>query len=115
MASEQRTIEPEEVREMLAANEATALDIRDDEAWKSGHLPGARHVDESEVEAAIDDADTDHTVVIVCEDGEASAELASGLDGSDREIATLKGGMSAWRSDDQPMQPSYDPDDDVPI
>ena len=36
------SVSPEQARRMLASNEASAIDIRDDEAWVGGHIPGAR-------------------------------------------------------------------------
>lgn len=116
MNEENKSVDSSSVRTMLASNEATAIDIRDAEAWKSGHVPGARRPEESEIEEGLEEIADDQTVIIVCEDGEASAAVAERLAGEgDREFVSLEGGMESWRSDDMPMQPSTDPDDDVPI
>lgn len=120
-----KTIEPEQAREMLAGNEATAVDIRDGDEWREGHIAGARHAPEDELDEALEQIDPEQTVLLVCESGDSSAKLAEKLsggggedgprEGESREFASLEGGMSAWRSADMPMQPSHDPDDDVPI
>jgi rhodanese-related sulfurtransferase len=36
------TTSPEQARQMLGSNEASAIDIRGDEQWRDGRLPGAR-------------------------------------------------------------------------
>lgn len=110
------TVDAKSARELLASNEATVIDIRDDEAWKNGHVPGARHHASEEIEDSLEEVDSGQKVIIVCEDGEDSAGVADRLGGEGkREFLSLEGGMEAWRSGDMPMQPSRDPDDDVPI
>ncbi len=116
MTEDSAAVDPEKAREMVASNEATAVDIRDSDAWRKGHLPGARHHPEDELEEGLEQIDSEQTVIIVCEDGNASAKVAESLSGEGgRKAVSLEGGMKAWRSDDMPMQPSTDPDDDVPI
>ena len=107
------TIGAEEARQLLGKNEAIAVDLRDDEAWRSGHLPGARHISADEL-PEVDDL-PDGKVILVCQDGEQSAEVAEKLRSDDRDAVALDGGMDAWRSDDMPMQPSHDPDEETPI
>lgn len=111
----EETIEAEEARLALAANEATAIDIRETDDWIGGHIPGATHVPEEEWEERRGDLPGENRLIIACEDGKRSAELAAELRDGDREALALEGGMEAWRSADCPMQPSTDPDEDVPI
>ena len=111
--SGQESISPEEAREVLGRNEAVAVDLRDDEQWRSGHVPGARHISADELSEAEDLPD--QKLIVICEDGKQSAEVAEKLRSGDREAVALEGGMEQWRSDDLPMQPSRDPDEDSPI
>jgi rhodanese-related sulfurtransferase len=110
-----RTISPEEARELLAGNEASAIDIRGDEEWRSGRIPAARHRAEEEIDEALEQIDEEQTVIVVCEDGGRSARLADEISGRGREAVSIEGGMEAWRSEDMPMQPSYDPEEDSKI
>jgi rhodanese-related sulfurtransferase len=54
-------------------------------------------------------------VIVACEDGNRSAEVAEQIAADGREAVSLEGGMASWRSDDQPMQPSEDPNQGTPI
>ena len=109
------SVSPQEAREMLAANEATAIDIRDDEAWREGHIAGARHHSADEIDDALEEIDSEQTLIVVCEDGSESGEVASKLGDGDRNAVCVEGGMDSWRSDDMPMQPSRDPKEGSPI
>lgn len=111
-----RAIGPTEARELLASNKASAIDIRGDDEWRSGHIPGARHRAADEVETALAKIDDAQTVIIACEDGEKSKRIAAGLAGQGgREAVSIEGGMASWRSDDMPMQPSTDVEDGTAI
>jgi len=107
------TISTEEAREVLAKNEAVAVDLRDEEEWRTGHVPGARRIDADEL-PEVDDL-PDQKVIVICQDGQQSAEVAEKLRSDDREAVAMEGGMDQWRSDDFPMQPSHDPDEESPI
>lgn len=110
---QQETISPEEAREALGKNEAVAVDLRDEEEWRNGHVPGARRISADEL-PEIDDL-PDQKVIVICEEGEQSAEVAEKLRSDGRDAVAMEGGMDKWRSDDLPMQPSRDPDEDSPI
>ena len=106
-------LEPEQARQLVASNEATVLDIRDDDAWHEKRIPGAQHASQDDLDATLEDVDDDRTVMIVCEDGERSAEVAAELREDGREAKSIEGGMRAWEKEKFPLQPSTDPDDDV--
>jgi rhodanese-related sulfurtransferase len=105
----------DQVREILASNEGSAIDIRGDEEWRSGHIPGARHRSEDEIDEALEQIADDQIVIVACEDGKRSAGVAEQISERGRKAASIEGGMEAWRSEDMPMQPSYDPEDDSTI
>jgi rhodanese-related sulfurtransferase len=109
------TVDPEETRRLLGSNEATAIDIRDLEKWHEGRLPGARHCPDGDFDEALEQIDEDQKVIVACEDGEESARVAEQIREQGRDALSLAGGMEAWRSDDQPMQPSRDPEEGAKI
>jgi rhodanese-related sulfurtransferase len=110
-----RKVSSEEARRALASNEAHAVDIRDEEGWRSGHIPGAHHIPEDELPQRAEDFPTEGEIIIAAEDEEQAARAAGALREAGREAVVLEGGMDSWRSEDQPMQPSRDPEEDTPI
>jgi rhodanese-related sulfurtransferase len=102
------SVNPNEARRLVAADEVVVLDLRDDEAWSEAHIPGAHRVGD-DLDAKIDSLDGDRKLLIVCDDGGRSGEVAEELSGGDREAVSVEGGMSAWLGDGMPSQPSGDP------
>jgi rhodanese-related sulfurtransferase len=108
-------IEAERARELIASSEVIVLDVRGDEEWQEKRVAGAKRAPGDAIEKALEDLDSERAVLIVCEDGRRSSELAEELRESGREAAHLEGGMAAWESEKLPMQPSEDVDDDATI
>jgi rhodanese-related sulfurtransferase len=106
-------LEPEQARELVATDEVTVLDIRDDEGWREKRIAGSRQVDPEAIDEALEDLDEDRAVLIVCSDGKRSAELAGKLRDDDRDAASIEGGIEAWEKKDFAMQPSDDVSDDA--
>jgi rhodanese-related sulfurtransferase len=109
------TVDAEAARRAMASNEAHAVDIRGDEEWRSGHIPGAHHIPEDKLEDRADDFPTEGRIILADEDGERAAKAAETLREAGHDVVSLEGGMDAWRSDDHPMQPSTDPEDEAPV
>ncbi|HEX5048264.1 MAG TPA: MBL fold metallo-hydrolase [Gammaproteobacteria bacterium] len=85
------------------------LDVRERDAYLTGHVPGARHIPRGQLELKINDELKDPTarIVTVCELGKISTLAAATL----RELgflrtAALDGGMKAWRDGGFPVEAS---------
>jgi rhodanese-related sulfurtransferase len=103
------TIDVDEARTRMGTD-LTVLDIRSDEEWQSvGNIPGAISAADRDPQEAVKQIDEESTVVVVCEDGERSAEIAGQLREAGRDAVSLEGGMEAWADKDMPMQPTEDP------
>jgi rhodanese-related sulfurtransferase len=109
----EEVLDPEQARELIASNQATAIDIRGDDEWREKRVPGARHASEQELGSALEQVDEEQIVLVVCGDGSRSAEVAEKLRESGREAACIDGGMDAWEGKKFPLQPSDDPADDA--
>jgi rhodanese-related sulfurtransferase len=114
MGIEER-LEPEEARRLIASNEVTVLDVRGDEQWLEKRIAGSERVSEDDLESRLSDLDEDRDLLIVCEDGERSAQVASGLREQGREAGCIDGGIEAWEKEKLPMQPSVDAADDAKV
>ncbi|MEI7933298.1 MAG: rhodanese-like domain-containing protein, partial [Alphaproteobacteria bacterium] len=88
-------------------NDLVVLDVRERDAFISGHVPGARNVPRGQLELRVNDEFPDPTlrIVVVCEFGKISTLAAATL----RELgflrtAALDGGMKAWREGGLPLE-----------
>ena len=82
------------------------LDVRENDEWTAGHIPGAVHMPMMEVPARSHEIPDDRDVVVVCRVGSRSAQVVAYLrqNGWDR-VINLDGGMSAWSAAGRPMMP----------
>jgi sulfur-carrier protein adenylyltransferase/sulfurtransferase len=108
-------LEPEQARELIASNEVTVLDLREDDEWHDKRVAGSRRVSEDELDATLEELDEERDLLIVCEDGEHSATIAARLRERGREASCIEGGMKAWEKEKLPMQPSVDADDEAKV
>lgn len=89
------------VAELRALGEAPQLlDVRSDDEWRQGHLPGALHIDRGflEVRAESRLPDRERAIVVYCESGTRSLFAAQTLLtlGYTR-VHSLDGGLQAWK------------------
>jgi glyoxylase-like metal-dependent hydrolase (beta-lactamase superfamily II)/rhodanese-related sulfurtransferase len=87
--------------------ELVVLDVREKDAYNTGHVPGARHLPRGQLELRVNDELPDPTtrIVTVCEFGKISTLAAVTL----RELGFLRasaldGGMKAWRESGFPIE-----------
>jgi adenylyltransferase/sulfurtransferase len=92
-------------REAQALEGATWVDVREQEEWNEGHIPGAVHIPRGNLESRIEGvaADRSTPLVIYCASGARSAfaaETLAGL-GYDRPVS-LVGGYTDWKRNGYP-------------
>jgi molybdopterin/thiamine biosynthesis adenylyltransferase/rhodanese-related sulfurtransferase len=99
-------IEAAEAARLLESDDAPALvDIREQNEWDEGHIPGAIHIPrgnlESRIEAAV--AERDRSVILYCAGGSRSAFAAKTLEelGYER-VSSLAGGYTDWKRNGLP-------------
>ena len=99
----------EELSRHLASrpNDLLVLDVREESAFKAGHIPGAHHLPRGQLELRVNEAIPDPTMRIVtcCEFGKISTLAAATLRtlGFMRASA-LDGGMKTWRDGGYPLE-----------
>jgi sulfur-carrier protein adenylyltransferase/sulfurtransferase len=93
-------VDPSAVREQLQDG-ALVIDVRQDEEWAVGHIPGARHVPKSHLESRIEGAAPDKAqpVVLYCASGQRSAWAARTLmeDLGYEHVSSMTGGFTLWK------------------
>jgi molybdopterin/thiamine biosynthesis adenylyltransferase/rhodanese-related sulfurtransferase len=93
-------VDPAAVREQLQSG-ALVIDVRQDEEWATGHIPGARHVPKSHLESRIEGTAPDKAqpVLLYCASGQRSAWAARTLieDLGYQNVASMTGGFTLWK------------------
>ena len=93
-------LSPTEATIWINRRKAHVLDLRTEEAFKSGHLPGARLAAASSLGAAIESLKLDRKrpIVLVCDTGAQSRKaLAQVKNLGFEEVGVLEGGVQAWK------------------
>jgi rhodanese-related sulfurtransferase len=80
----------------LVRGGATMLGVRESSEWKSGHAPGAVHVDRGDMDKSPRRLRQGRSVVVMCASGIPSRTAAQHLRGLGWLAASLSGGTGAW-------------------
>ena len=98
-------ISADELHERLEAGESIqVIDVRPQDAYRRGHIPGAENVPITRFTEAIDDYDWSDEIVVACPHGESSRQAARLLEayeaiGDGTRIANLVDGYEGWEYD----------------
>ena len=85
------------------ADDATIVDVREDDEWAAGHIAGSVHVPLSELPARAGDIPDAEPLVVVCKVGGRSAQVTAWLAGQGRDAVNLAGGLEAWAGAGRPL------------
>lgn len=106
MSSSTPTIEPREAAERLASGELALIDVREDDEWQAGRIPGARHIPLGELAERFHEVvDAGPRVAFVCRSGGRSGYATEAARAAGLSASNLAGGMQAWAAADLPMVP----------
>lgn len=87
----------------LASDGADLLDVRDDQEWRAGHAPQARHLPLPLLPTASTPAWRSRPVLVLCRSGNRAASATSLLRRRGVEAFAVSGGMAAWRDAGGPV------------
>src|SRR6476469_7454288 len=98
--SEVDEVDPADVRRQIG-NGAVLVDVRENEEFAAGHIPGAVHVPRSYLESRIEGAAPDHDahLILYCQSGQRSALAAHTLKDllGYRNVESMTGGITLWK------------------
>ncbi len=78
-------------------DETYLLDVREDDEWQAGHIPGAVHLPMSGLLARLAEVPKDRDVVVVCKVGGRSAQVTAYLSQQGwPNVRNLDGGVVEW-------------------
>jgi rhodanese-related sulfurtransferase len=84
-------------------DDACFLDVRQDDEWAAGHIPGAIHLPMHQLLDRLHEVPSDQHVVAVCRVGARSAQVTAYLAQQRISVRNLSGGMAAWAEAGRPM------------
>ena len=91
-------IEIRDAKAMLDQKEGVFVDIRDAGSYQAGHIPGAIHLHDGNVEAFVQHSAKDQLVVVYCYHGNSSlGATAYFIEQGFEQVASMSGGFEAWR------------------
>ena len=82
----------------LVADGGYLLDVREQNEWDAGHVPGAHLLPMSTIQDRIAEVPDDRTVYGVCHSGARSARVTGYLRSLDLDAVNVAGGMMAWQA-----------------
>ena len=94
-------MDPQTVADRL--DQLQLVDVRYDDEWREGHIDGAVHIPEDDLEDRMAELDRGRPVVTVCRAGTRSDDAAEWLRGQGFDADSLDGGMLAWKWAGLPM------------
>ena len=99
-------LSPTEATIWINRRKAYVFDLRPEEAFKAGHLPGAKNLEAATLAAGLEKTKLDrkHPVVLVCETGADSRKVLAQVKSLGfAEVAILDGGVKAWKAAALPL------------
>jgi rhodanese-related sulfurtransferase len=99
-------LSPSEATIWINRRKAYVFDLRSEEAFKSGHLPGAKLITSAQLSAGLDKMKLDrkNPVILVCEGGNQSRKAIAEVQKLGfAEVASLDGGVQAWQAAALPL------------
>ncbi len=80
------------------------VDVREDDEWDEGHIPGAVHIAMGTIPSFLDQLPTDGSLYVICEVGGRSGRVAQYLESQGIPATNVAGGMDHYRQLGGPIE-----------
>lgn len=98
------SIDVAELEARLAEGSIRVLDVREDDEWRRGHLPGAVHVPARRLPDRVAKLKRDKPYAVICASGSRSRGAVSYLlDEGFEGAVSVRGGTNAWARSGRPI------------
>ena len=98
-------LDPKRVNEILAADEAVLVDVRESYEWDAGRIAGARHIELERLGSQADELPKDRPVIFQCRVGRRSALATEAFRAVGFDAYNMRGGIKAWADEGLPLEP----------
>ncbi len=83
---------------------AEVLDVRTDDEWNTGHIPGVRHIPLDQLGERSEELPKDRRIYVVCATGARSMKAATALIGAGLDAVNVAGGTKQWIEEGRPVE-----------
>jgi thiosulfate sulfurtransferase len=91
-------IQLDDAKKKLEEKNCLFVDVRDAGSYRAGHIPGAVHLHDGNVQEFVAGADKEREVIVYCYHGNSSLGAAAYfLENGFKNVASMRGGFEAWR------------------
>ena len=97
-------ITPQHTRAAVEAGDAVIVDVRAQDEWDAGRIPGSSHIPLSDLSARAAELPADREIVFSCLSGARSLMAAQAFQASGVRARSLAGGAIAWRDAQLPFE-----------
>ncbi len=88
----------------LHSEGAFVLDVREDDEFAAGHVPGAKHVPMGQVPQHLDELPRDRRVLVICQSGNRSRQVVEFLRAQGVDAVNVAGGTGGWAGRGWPLE-----------
>jgi rhodanese-related sulfurtransferase len=99
-------LSPREVADLLEADYAQLVDVREPYEHEAGRIAGDLHIELERLTAEAGSIDPERAVVFYCRSGSRSDMAAQAFSASGYTAHNLTGGLQAWVAAGLPIEPS---------
>ena len=83
---------------------ARILDVREDDEWDAGHVPGSVHIPLATLGGRLGEVTKGQTWLVICRSGSRSSRAAEVLRSSGVDARNVTGGVRAWAQAGLPFE-----------
>lgn len=90
------TVDAKITNDIRGREDVVILDVREDDEFKSGHIPGAEWIPLGQLSSRMNELPKDKTIVAVCRSGNRSGQATELLRQNGFNVHNMQGGMNSW-------------------
>jgi len=102
-----KVVGPVEAVQLINRRDAVVIDVRDAAEYGSGHIAGARHIPQGQLQSRLKELEKVKTrpLIVTCATGNRSHAASALLQKQGyAEVYSLQGGLAAWRQAGIPLE-----------